>query len=63
MVSALDDSVGNVVEALKRRNELDNTVIFFISDNGGGASEQVVFPLNKPSMGSNWPLRGAKNTQ
>ncbi|GAV06245.1 hypothetical protein RvY_16266 [Ramazzottius varieornatus] len=63
MVAALDDSVGAVVQALERKGILNNTVIVFFSDNGGGAAEQLMFPLNKPSFGSNWPLRGAKNTQ
>lgn len=34
MVSRLDKSVGKVVEALDKRNMLENSVILFLSDNG-----------------------------
>jgi arylsulfatase A-like enzyme len=49
MVKALDDSVGRVVQALKDTGQLDNTVIVFLSDNGG---------LMGPT--SNSPLRDGK---
>ena len=62
-VSALDDSVGAVVQALKAKYVLDNTVIVFSSDNGGAGAEQEVL-LGKPvTFASNWPLRGAKTSQ
>jgi arylsulfatase A-like enzyme len=35
MVSAVDDGVGRILKTLERENELDNTIIFFLSDNGG----------------------------
>ena len=34
MVSALDDGVGAVLDELARRGVLDNTIVFFMSDNG-----------------------------
>ncbi|MAZ66510.1 MAG: iduronate sulfatase [Kangiellaceae bacterium] len=34
MMSAIDDGVGRVVDALTQNNILDNTIIIFISDNG-----------------------------
>jgi arylsulfatase A-like enzyme len=34
MVDDLDRYLGNVIDTLKRRGEFDNTVIFFMSDNG-----------------------------
>lgn len=34
MVSRLDKSVGEVVEALDKSNMLENSVILFLSDNG-----------------------------
>lgn len=37
VVAHMDAAVGRFVEALRRRGALDNTVIFFLSDNGGNA--------------------------
>ncbi|HEU0207932.1 MAG TPA: sulfatase-like hydrolase/transferase [Candidatus Udaeobacter sp.] len=50
MVVALDDGVGQVVQALAANNILNNTLIIFLSDNGA------------PDTGftSNYPLRGYK---
>ncbi|XP_046736240.1 arylsulfatase B isoform X1 [Diprion similis] len=56
MLSKLDDSVGAVVEALRQRGMLHNSIIVFSTDNGGPAAG---FNLN---AASNWPLRGVKNT-
>ena len=44
-----DDSVGQIVAKLKDKGMYDNSVIVFISDNGGLASQS-----------SNYPLRGQK---
>ena len=35
IVDRLDQNVGRVVEHLKKIGELDNTLIVFVSDNGG----------------------------
>lgn len=50
MVSALDEAVANVTAALRRSNLYQDTIILFLSDNGGA------------ERGSNWPLRGKKNS-
>ena len=64
MVELLDESVGNLIEGMKERDLLDNTVIIFTSDNGGltGAVEAVP-ELDNYMMGvhaSNYPLKGGK---
>jgi arylsulfatase A-like enzyme len=37
-ITAMDDQIGWVMEALKKRKMLDNTLVFFVSDNGGTRS-------------------------
>lgn len=53
MLSNLDDSVGNVLNSLDRNGVRDNTIVFFISDNGGPTRELT---------SSNAPLRGEKGS-
>ena len=50
MVSAVDDGVGNVLDALEEMNITNNTIVYFLSDNGG--------PIKNGS--NNDPLRGKK---
>lgn len=52
MVSKLDESVGKVVKALKDREVLENTVVVFISDNGGMTTGM------HGNSASNHPFRG-----
>jgi len=52
MVSKLDQSVGEVIEALNNRKMLENSIILFMSDNGA-PTEGVL-----QNHGSNYPLRG-----
>lgn len=56
MVAALDEMIGRVVLGLEEARLLDNTVIIFSSDNGGGAAGYGL------SFASNWPLRGVKRS-
>lgn len=52
MVACMDEQVGNIVQALKDKGVLDDTLIFFASDNGG--------PTN--SGADNGPFRGGKGS-
>ncbi|MCA9119110.1 MAG: arylsulfatase [Planctomycetaceae bacterium] len=37
MVDSMDQGIGRIVDTLRKANELDNTLIFFLQDNGGCA--------------------------
>lgn len=50
MVSAVDDGVGAIVNALKEHQIKENTIIYFLSDNGG----------SRFNGSQNTPLRGHK---
>ncbi|KAL6953787.1 N-acetylgalactosamine-4-sulfatase, partial [Sarracenia purpurea var. burkii] len=52
---ALDESVGKVIEALKETDLLENSVVLFMSDNGGATEDPM---WNFENSASNWPLRG-----
>jgi arylsulfatase A-like enzyme len=68
MVESMDESLGRIVDKLKKLGIEDHTIIFFYSDNGGMAAANLgnprrVFPGDKLDMyysTSNLPLRGAK---
>lgn len=51
MLSAMDDAVGAVLEKLREHRLEENTLVFFVSDNGG--------PTRQTTSG-NGPLRGFK---
>ena len=53
MLNNLDDSVGEVLATLKKRDLENDTLVFFLSDNGGPTRELT---------SSNLPLRGEKGT-
>ncbi|ETO28267.1 arylsulfatase J precursor [Reticulomyxa filosa] len=53
MMSALDDSVGEIVKTLKKSGLWENTLVIWSNDNGAGHMEAGC---------SNYPLRGGKNT-
>jgi arylsulfatase A-like enzyme len=52
MLKHLDDGVGGVVGKLKQENLFDNTILFFLTDNGG----------SKAMSADNTPLRGFKQS-
>jgi len=53
MTYALDRAVGNMVNELKRQGIFENTLIFFLSDNGGAHNNQSI----------NLPLKGFKGNK
>ncbi len=53
-VDSLDQSVGRVMDALRKAKADDNTLVVFLSDNG--ASDQAVGKLDKP--GDTWRTDG-----
>lgn len=52
MGKRLDDAIGNVVAKLKREGLFENTLLFFISDNGGPLAQSA----------NNAPLRAGKHS-
>lgn len=57
MLSALDDNIGRVRQALKDSGQEGRTLIYFISDNGGPTMQGTT-----TNGSSNGPLRGSKRT-
>lgn len=53
MLGNLDDNLGDVFATLQQTGRIDNTMVFFISDNGGPTRELT---------SSNKPLRGEKGS-
>lgn len=53
LVVGMDDAVGAVLDALRQTGQEENTVVFFISDNGGPT---------EVTNSRNFPLRGAKGS-
>jgi arylsulfatase A-like enzyme len=52
LVYGMDRNIGDVLAALERNDEMDNTIIWFLSDNGGTVNQA-----------SNAPLGGKKGTK
>lgn len=57
MMSAMDDAVGEVVKKLKDERLTENTLVAFISDNGGPTMKGTTI-----NASVNTPLRGSKRT-
>ena len=57
MMSAMDDNIGKVMQALKASGQYENTLVMFISDNGGPTMNGVTV-----NGSVNAPLRGSKRT-
>ena len=57
MLAAMDEAVGTVLEALRSAHLEENTLIFFLSDNGGPTMRGTTINGSR-----NDPLRGSKRT-
>jgi arylsulfatase A-like enzyme len=57
MVDCLDQGVGRLVSELKKTGKFDNTLIFFLADNGGCAEEYGSRGPVKPDPSEEAPLR------
>ncbi len=57
MMSAMDDAIGSLQQALKTTDQESRTLIAFISDNGGPTMQGVTV-----NGSDNTPLRGSKRT-
>lgn len=53
MMAAMDDAVGRVLEKVRELKQEENTLVFFIADNGGPTAS---------TTSNNGPLRGFKST-
>jgi arylsulfatase A len=56
MVESIDQGVGEIVGSLKRLGLEDDTLVFFLSDNGG----YTHYGMTHKNISSNRPLRGQK---
>lgn len=53
MIWQLDDAVGSIIKHLEKNGLLENTIVFFLSDNGGATYTEATY---------NAPLKGGKFT-
>lgn len=59
MIKALDDNVGRLIQHLKDTGTYDNTMIVFVSDNGGLSTAEGSSTSNSPlSKGKGWMYEG-----
>jgi arylsulfatase A-like enzyme len=64
MITAMDDQIGRVVQALDKRGMRQNTIIIFHSDNGGNQSAMLAGESEVKGRlpADNGPYRGGKGT-
>jgi arylsulfatase A-like enzyme len=54
MVTAMDEGIGRVLDALEAKQQLENTLIFFLSDNGGATTNSSDNGSWRGMKGSKW---------
>jgi arylsulfatase A-like enzyme len=65
MITAMDDEIGRVVDALERRGMRENTLIVFHSDNGGARSAEATGEVDTSNLtipSDNGPYRDGKTS-
>jgi arylsulfatase A-like enzyme len=59
MIKALDDNIGRIISYLKQAGTYENTLIIFVSDNGGLATAEGSSTSNLPlAKGKGWMYEG-----
>ena len=46
LIQDMDDNIGRLIAALKKNGQYENTMIWFLSDNGGTVKQASNYPLN-----------------
>lgn len=60
MLAAADDAVGEMLAALERSGQRENTLIFLLGDNGATTERRAGLNQNVATAGRNTPFRGYK---
>ncbi|MEM9918905.1 MAG: sulfatase-like hydrolase/transferase [Bacteroidota bacterium] len=59
MIDKMDEGIGMVIDALKESGKFDNTLIFFLSDNGG---DRKIAPWQLELFANNHPFKKGKGS-
>jgi arylsulfatase A-like enzyme len=62
MVSSMDKAMANITQALKATKQWNNTLIVWVSDNGGPTGVGQVGAKANSCSANNYPLRGGKGS-
>ena len=60
MLAAVDDGVGEIVQAIRRAGQLDNTMILFVADNGATTEARAGLNQKPATAGDNGVFKGFK---
>lgn len=60
MIAAADDGVGRIRRALEQSGQRENTLLFFIGDNGATTEKRAGLNQNYATAGNNAPFKGFK---